>query len=401
MLETLQSQVKKLGKEPWRAMLAYTADLHARSTHRPTGLLTHRWEEIGPGYCYAPAFGHWDIVHAVLDVLPWEHVHASHQLLNSLGLQQADGMLPAVVFFRDDEATFSRETTHPPVWPIALEMCWLTGGEDDLIRHGFDAVRRQIEWFEARRKAEPHGYFYRDILDKKWESGVDEGVRFADAPRGRAACVDATAHVYLMYEYARIWAQRLGQDPQGYSRAAAAIRDFIQNGLFDEETGFFHDVWAVGRPQQRRMALEGMWPVVVGAADGQQARRAIDENLLEPSRFFSVHPVATVGVEDPAFELRMWRGPAWNSMTCWAAMGCLRYGRGDAACRLLEAALDASAGVFDETETIWEFYHPHGGRPDELRRKPHTNNDRPCRDYLGHNPLIAMARLWEQAAEAQ
>jgi hypothetical protein len=95
----------------------------------------------------------------------------------------------------------------------------------------------------------------------------------------------------------------------------------------------------------------------------------------------------------------MWRGPAWNSMTYWAARGCLRYGRRDAASRLLERALDASAAQFERTGTIWEFYDALGGQPELVQRKPHTPFNAPCRDYLGHNPLIAMARMYDGVQE--
>ncbi len=84
-------------------------------------------------------------------------------------------------------------------------------------------------------------------------------------------------------------------------------------------------------------------------------------------------------------------------MTYWAARGCLRYGRADAAQALLERALDASAAQFARTGTVWEFYHPQGGDPESLQRKPHTAYNRPWRDYLGHNPLIAMAGLYDAA----
>ena len=63
--------------------------------------------------------------------------------------------------------------------------------------------------------------------------------------------------------------------------------------------------------------------------------------------------------------------------------------------KLVEKALDAVSAQFERTGTVWEFYHPHGGNPEELLRKPHTQFNTPCRDYLGHNPLIAMARLWD------
>jgi putative isomerase len=138
-----------------------------------------------------------------------------------------------------------------------------------------------------------------------------------------------------------------------------------------------------------------MWPVVTGAATTEQANRYIDEYLMNPAIFFTRHPIATVGRRDSKFEKRMWRGPAWNSMTYWAAVGCLKYGRKEAAKQLLEKALDDSAIQFKRTGTIWEFYDSLGGPPEALKRKPSTKYNEPCRDYLGHNPLLAMARLYE------
>ena len=60
--------------------------------------------------------------------------------------------------------------------------------------------------------------------------------------------------------------------------------------------------------------------------------------------------------------------------------------------KLLEAALDATATQFERTGTIWEFYHPQIGDQQAVKRKP-RGRPTPCRDYLGHNPLFAMADL--------
>jgi hypothetical protein len=115
-----------------------------------------------------------------------------------------------------------------------------------------------------------------------------------------------------------------------------------------------------------------------------------------PSKeFFTPHPISTVAIGDPKFELRMWRGPSWNCMTWWDARGCRAYGRRDAAKRLLEAALDATAIQFQRTGTIWEFYHPQLGDQQALKRKP-PNRPKPCRDYLGHNPPFAMVDMWRK-----
>lgn len=390
----LREETASIGKPKWRPMLRYVAELHERSTLPRRPPFPHDWEEIGPGYVSSPAFGHWDIVHQILDVAPAEPEHARRQIENDLANQHADGFVPGVIWMKSGEPRWSTDTTHPPVWPVAVDEWTRATGSNELLVQCYEPLARQIGWFKNNRAAEPAGFFYTDIATFSWESGVDEGIRFDAAQPGRFACIDATSHMFQHYDRAADWAKVLGRDGEEWRGNASALRAFIQQELFDHETGWFHDIWARRDTSQRRFALEGMWPLVTGAASEEQAERVVT-NLLDPERFFTPHPVSTVAVCEPRFELRMWRGPAWNSMTLWAARGCLRYGHDKAGRLLAEKALDASAAQFERTGTIWEFYHPHGGDPLTVQRKPQSIPNQPCRDYLGHNPLFALARIFE------
>jgi len=409
----LRHEADTLGKPAWRPMLRYLAALHERGTHPPAPPFAFEWEDLGPGYGYGPAFGNWDLVHEMIDALPACPAHVRRQLLNDLHLQLPDGFLPGSVYMPGSpsapgavtasktEPVFDRGTqSHPPLWVVAADDYVVFTGDTALRGECFDRVTRQIAWFETKRQAEPAGFFYNDILLHKWESGVDDGVRFDNTTMGPKACVDATCHVYQLCDYAARWARQLGLDDRPWQARADRLAEFVRTQLWDEPSGFFYDVWAMQDPKLRTAAFEGFWPLVTGIATPQQARRVIDEWLLNPQRFFSKHPIATVGVSDPKFSLRMWRGPVWNSMTYWAARGCVRYGRPDAARAMLEAALDDTATQYDRSGTIWEYFHPAGGHPEDLQRKPYTKRNQPWPDYLGHNPLFAMARLWQQCEPA-
>jgi hypothetical protein len=403
----LRAEAAKIGKPEWRPMLQYAVGLHVRGTHPAFPPFTAPWEELGPGYGYGPAFGHWDVVHEILDVMPTAPQHALQQLLNDVRLQLPNGYLPGSIYMpgapgaTNGRATFDPAgQSHPPLWVVAADDYLRQTGDHEHLRDFFAAVTRQIGWFEQARRAQPDGFFYTDIRDHKWESGVDEGVRFDSAARGPKACIDATCHVYQLCDFAAKWAAMLGEDPAPWAARAERLRHFITTRLWDERSGFFYDIWAIEDPKQQTGAFEGLWPLIVGAAEPEQARRVIDGWLLNPKRFLTKHPIPTVAVDDPKFELRMWRGPSWNSMTYWAARGCVRYGRADAAVRLLEPALDDTAAQFGRTGTIWEFYHPFGGHPEDLHRKPQTKRNQPWTDYLGHNPVLAMTRMWAAASKA-
>jgi putative isomerase len=400
--ETLIEIAGQSGKPEWGPMLEYVARMHKKSTHPAVYPFIFEWEEIGPGYVYGPAFGHWDIVHQSLDVMEFYPEHALHQLLNDVHNQEPSGMVPGVIWMpghpsgRDSVSWSKKEEGHPPLWVVAVEDYLELTGDNRYLKDFFAVLVRQITWFENSRKADEEGFYYNDILLKRWESGVDEGIRFDNTDLGKWACIDATSHIYQLYHYASLWADRLETDATFFKKREIELLKFIQNRLYAPEDHMFYDYWAIDDLSLRSLAFENLWPLIVGAASHEQAETLIDQYILNPAIFLTVHPIPSVGRNDAKFELRMWRGPAWNSMTYWVARGCLKYDRQDAALILLERALDDSSKKFTETGTIWEFYHPDGDAPTLLQRKPHTIYNTPCKEYLGHNPLIAMALMFDK-----
>lgn len=383
----------------WGPLLGYVRDLHRRSLRPAAHPLPYAWEEIGPGYCYGPAFGHWDIVHQIIDLVCIAPELAARQLDNYLACQQPDGLIAGSLWQRDAQALrYSTTVGHPPVWPMAVEACQAARPDRDQLCRAASAALAQLRWFTGNRAVANGGFYYSDVTARTWESGIDEGVRFDDAPTAPEACIDATCHVaYLARSCAR-WAERLEIDDEGAGTMADELELFVRERMWCGRTGFFFDVWAVADPTRRHVLHEGFWPLALGIAAPRQAAELIDRWLLAPEHFLTNHPLPSVALSDPAFSLRMWRGPTWNSITWWVANGCRLYGRADAARTLLGRSLDASAAVFSRTGAIWEFYHPLGGDPLHCQRKPQTPYNTPCRDYLGHNPLHAMARMYGELA---
>ncbi|QYY37247.1 trehalase family glycosidase [Ruficoccus sp. ZRK36] len=388
-----------VGKPNWSSMLQYLARLHQNSTYATDGAFPYDWESIGTGYCCGLAFGHWDIIHEVLDHIPENPQFACKQIINDLYHQRSDGFLPGSIWIKDDGADYSDIFGHPPLWIYAVDEYYRRYESGEFVIAVLPNLLRQISWFENNRKADDGGYFYLDILTHEWESGIDEGVRFKQVQQGKKACIDATSHVYAMYESAARWLSIAGQSNDQYVQKAQSLKEFIATQLYSHESGFFHDIWSVNDAKYRVRCFDGFWPLICGAATPEQATELIENNLLNEERFLCEHPVPTVALCEPDFEHRMWRGPSWNSMTYWIARGCARYGRADVAAMLLEKALDATAIQFERTGTIWEYYHCGLGDQKTVERKPDTSRNMPSCDYLGHNPLIAMAYLYMECRE--
>jgi hypothetical protein len=394
--EALLKQAAQCPNPAWQPMLRYLAELHGKSVFPALGPLKYAYESIGPGYQGGRVFGHIDLTHERLDTVQASPKHVADQLRNELGFQQGDGFIPGVVNFgADGEPSWRKGKGFAPLWVVSADEHARITGDKQLLAECLGSLTKQIGWFERERAAPGGGFYYQDVISKVWESGMDEGIRYDERPPTPSAAVDATSHVYMLYEHAARWSKALGRPSTVWDGKAQALRTFIEKELWDAETGFFYDRWLVHAPARRHLAFEGMWPVVAGAATTEQAKSVVERHLLNPKEFFTPHPIATVAVNDPKFELRMWRGPAWNCMTYWAARGCLRYGFKEAAGSLLERALDSTASDFTRTGTLWEFYHPLGGESRDLKRKA-KGRKIPCDDYIGHNPLFAMVELWHE-----
>lgn len=393
--DALLREAAQSSKPTWQPMLRYLAELHGQSVFPAVAHLRHPYESIGPGYQGGRVFGHIDLTHERLDTVRAMPEHTRNQIQNELAGQQSDGLIPGVITFdQAGKASWKNFKGFPPIWVVSADAYVGVSSDAGFRAECLDALIKQIGWFEKNRAAPDGGFYYLDVKEKTWESGMDEGIRYDQRPAVPSAAVDASAHVFMLYDHASRWSRALGKSHAEWDAKARALQQFIQGKLWDAKTGFFYDRWIIDQPE-KHLAFEGMWPVVVGAATPEQAKRVIEEHLMNPKEFFTPHPICTVAVNDAKFELRMWRGPAWNCMTYWAARGCIRYGQHDAARRLLEAALDATARQFERTGTLWEFYHPQIGEQTSLKRKS-KGRPIPSTDYLGHNPLFAMVDLWRK-----
>jgi hypothetical protein len=95
---------REAGKPDWKPVLDYVTALARRSLHPAEPPLPHAWIEIGPGYCYGPAFGHFDLVHETLDMAAESPDVARNQMLNYLALQREDGSFPALAWMGENPA---------------------------------------------------------------------------------------------------------------------------------------------------------------------------------------------------------------------------------------------------------------------------------------------------------
>ena len=246
----------------WAPMLAYVADLHGRSVRDDLhGVFPHPWEEIGPGYCYGPAFGHWDIIHQCHDTVLGSPEHAQRQLENTLALQDENGRMPPIFRLVDGEVSLHNpRTTHPPVWALLVERLVEAGIDPGLRQRCLPHAVKQLGWYDAERTTDAGGYGYADLtMHGSFESGVDDGVRFLSGPGDKLVpFVDASSHAYLLLDSIARWAE--GEQAEEAAERAETLAGFIRDHLWHESLGLFVDGFRT-RSETRRWAWRacGRW----------------------------------------------------------------------------------------------------------------------------------------------
>ncbi|MBR7104851.1 MAG: hypothetical protein IKC65_07900 [Lentisphaeria bacterium] len=379
----------------WRDILRHCALLHEISLQPAMPPALYEVETLGAGYCFGSAFGHWDLIYSLLDSCPVMPEHTRKQLLNQFAFVRPDGFMGGVIGRSYDLVITIPGEGFPPIWPAAVDCYYETTADAELLEKCLQVAINQISWFENNRRADKGGFFYCDVLNGRWESGVDQSIRVEKVTeKGKFTCVDATSHVRLLCDAARRWTRLLNKEgAEIYDEKCAELDQFIQEKCFFPETGFFHDPYLVERGFKYR-SLNGCWPLFCEAATQEQAA-SVHKHLMTPGRFLDKHPLPYIAMDEEVYELRMWRGPAWNSITLMVLLGLERYGQYSSAARLAEMALNDTALQHLRTGALWEFYDPASGHQHKVFRKEGPFRV-PCREYLGHNPLFALARLWSR-----
>jgi hypothetical protein len=374
----------------WQALLDYNLYLHEGSIHAPHSPLKFNWHDSG--HSTVLCFGTFEASLAAMNLVSLEPKFAIEQVYNILSLQQADGFLPSYLIFNNDLTTRYSQMTAPVLWPWIIESARQKGHSLDL-KTFFEALKKQIKWWEVNRKTDSGGFFFLDIQDGFSESTYGLELRFL--PQGLDeellldSCIDATCQMYALYDIYLKWASLLKEEVTETYQKLEKIRFFIQNQLFDTTTQFFHDEWHINK-KKRPICVLGLWPIFCRAANAQQSLQILREHLLNPQHFYCTHPITSLSQSHKDFSPIGWLGPVRNSQLLLLTLGLKGYDLSTAASHLIERALNTTADQFTRSANIWEFYHPLGGHPQEMIKLVDGVLETPSPSHTTHNPLIAL-----------
>lgn len=167
-----------------------------------------------------------------------------------------------------------------------------------------------------------------------------------------------------------IVAEELGytNDVEKYTKEAKYLRDYINENMYDEETGFYYDVQTNEDGSVKKLLVnrgkgtEGWIPLWAKAATSRQAAKVV-ENMLDENKFNTFVPFPTASKDNDKYDpSRYWRGPVWLDQALYAVEALQNYGYNEEAKDVAYKLFDHAKGLLDDGP-IHENYNPEtGGR---------------------------------------
>ncbi|WP_158628732.1 MGH1-like glycoside hydrolase domain-containing protein [Dyella choica] len=301
---------------------------------------------------------------------------ARDQVRAMFDYQAADGMVPDCLYL--DKSGDNWRDSKPPLATWATLAIYRATGDKAFLSEMYDKLVRYHRWWFAARDHDHNGLAEYGATDgtaiaAKWESGMDNAVRFdtvamLENDKGAWSAdqesVDLNAYLYEEKSDLAEIAKAIGKDAdyRQWLKEAAVMRAAIQARMYDRQRGYFFDARLGSKDFVGVYGSEGWAPLWAGAASADQAAHAV-RVMLDPNKFATYLPFPTLAKDDPHFSpvTGYWRGPVWLDQAYFGVAALRRYGYAKQADDMARRLVLNAKGVTAQAP-VYENYDPLTGQ---------------------------------------
>jgi len=349
----------------------------------PIGILKH--DGLFPAYStgYFNGFWAWDSWKHSVALVHFEPELAKNQIRTMFDFQNEQGMI--VDCMNTDETNNYNSwnlnwlNTKPPLATWAVWKVFEKTGDLKFLKEMYPKLEKYHYWWFKNRDHDKNGICeYGSSLPKvyacKWESGMDDGVRFDKSKMIKnndnsnsltQESIDLNS--FLVYEKKLL--SKISEELKNktkvdkYISEAQILKNKIQNLMFDPSTGYFYDITLKEKKHIVVMGSEGWIPLWTKVATKQQAAKAV-KNMLDPEKFGTFIPLPTISKEHPKFFSKgnYWRGPVWLDQVYFGINALKNYGYTKEADNYTKQIFERLEGLKSPGLAIRENYNPLTGK---------------------------------------
>jgi len=339
----------------------------------PAGDLKHNGNFPSAAYHGFYGFWSWDSWKHAVALVNFNPELAKNNILSMFDYQDEMGMVADCVYFNRSENNW--RDTKAPLSAWAVWKIYEKTKDIDFIKTMYPRLVKYHNWWYKYRDHNKNGlceYGSTDgtLIAAKWESGMDNAVRFDEAKvlknNDKAwslnqESVDLNAYLYAEKIFLMQLAQQLkiSDDTEKYQNEAKALKEKVSTLFWDETSGFFYDRnIETGKLILKQQGTEGWIPLWAKIASKEQAQKVMTV-MTDKSKFATYMPLPTLSASNNKFNplKGYWRGPVWLDQAYYGIIALENYSFNDEANIFRKQLLDNAKGLKGNSP-IHENYHP-------------------------------------------
>ena len=341
----------------------------------PAGDLKH--QGLFPSYHYEwfHGFWSWDSWKHAVGLSLYDQELAKDQIRAMFDYQKESGFIVDCIYRDTTIEAHNYRDTKPPLAAWAVVKVLEKGEDPKFLREMYPKLLKYHYWWYNERDHDLDGlceFGSTDgtVLAAKWESGMDNAIRFDNASIVKNSdgaysldqeSVDLNSYLYAEKLYLASLAEAMEKidDARTLKSEAAILKKKIQEQFYDNEDGWFYDTNLEGTDFIKGAGSEAWTPLWAKAASQGQADM-VKEKMMDPQKFYSKVPFQTMSMDHPKFDPLngYWRGPNWLDQAYFGIKGLRNYGYDEEADRATIKILEGANGILEKGTPIRENYHP-------------------------------------------
>ncbi|MCF1713708.1 alpha,alpha-trehalase [Flavihumibacter sp. RY-1] len=281
----------------------------------------------------------------------------------------------------------SPDRSQPPVGSMAVYELYQKYKDKWLLELTFDQLLKWNRWWPKNRDTDgflcwgtnaiPPDDAAHSWQGAAYESGLDNSPMYDKVPFNKQNSQMALADVGLMglfiadCKYLAAIARELNKTAEVRELEARAGKyQAALQKLWNNDFGLFLNKRTDTGEWSYRLSPTLFFPLIAGAATEEQARRMINEHLLNEQEFWGEWVLPSIARNDAAFKDQdYWRGRIWAPLNFLVYQGLKKYPFKEVAHSLAEKSNALLLKNWQESKGVFENYHASGiGRlPEEVQ----------------------------------
>ena len=350
------------------------------NTRTAAGALKHAGLFPSYHYPYFHGFWAWDSWKQATAVVMYDPQLAKDQICAMFDYQKPDGFIPDCIFRDTLIEPDNYRNTKPPLAAWAVWKIFKQTNDTNFLSEMYPKLKAYHFWWYKNRDHDSdslceYGSTDGTLVAAKWESGMDNAVRFDSAKVVKnhngayslqQESVDLNAYMYAEKNYLSCMANVLGKpvEAKKWHTEAIRLKKKIQRQFWDNFSGWFYDTNLNGTQKlSAHKGCEGYIPLWADVASKYQASRII-KNIMDTTAFNTFVPLPTLAANDSLFEPDKGyrRGPVWIDQSYFAIAGLRKYGYVSQANLLTQKLIQHASGLLQKGTSIRENYQPLSGK---------------------------------------